>query len=180
MRPSSTSADRLRPRALLGLGVALSALLPAAAPGLAGAAGAPAPIASPAAAPGPFAQAMTRELNRVRAVRGLPRVREDRRMDRGALGHSRDMARKGYFAHGAWPGRVMAAAGSARQVGEVIGWRVQSDPASEAAAMVQDWLDSPPHRHVLLDPGFRRIGIGRAAGSRSGYATAIYTVDYAG
>ena len=76
-----------------------------------------------------FTRAMLRELNRVRAGHHLPAVREDPRMDRGALGHSRDMARRGYFAHGSWPGRVMAAAGSARSVGEVIGWRVQSSPA---------------------------------------------------
>ena len=105
---------------------------------------------------------MLRELNRMRAANHLPPLREDARMDRTAAGHSRDMARHGYFAHGAWPIRVMAAAGSARSIGEVIGWRVQGSPRREARAMVREWLGSPPHRRVLLDGGFRRVGIGRA------------------
>lgn len=123
---------------------------------------------------------MLRELNRARAGHHLGVVREDRRMDRGALGHSRDMARRGYFAHGSWAGRVMAAAGSARSVGEVIGWRVQSSPASEASNMVREWLGSPPHRRALLSTRFTRVGIGRATSASGGNPTALYTVDFAG
>jgi len=100
-------------------------------------------------------------------------------MDRGAAAHSRDMARRSYFAHGAWPGRVMAAAGSARSIGEVIGWRVQSSPGVEARAMVREWLGSAPHRRVLLDGDFGRIGIGRATSKHDGRPTALYTVDWA-
>lgn len=122
---------------------------------------------------------MLRELNRVRAAHRLAPLREDARMDRGAAGHSQDMARHGYFAHGAWPGRVMAAAGSARSIGETIGWRVQASPRSEARAMVREWLGSPPHRRVLLDGDFRRVGIGRATSSSGGHPTALYTVDWA-
>jgi uncharacterized protein YkwD len=137
------------------------------------------PSAAAAADDGGFAGAMLRELNRVRASHRLSAVREDRRMDRGAAGHSRDMARRGYFAHGPWPGRVMAAAGGAGSVGEIIGWRVQSDPASEARDMVRIWLGSPEHRHVLLHGGFGRVGIGRAIGVENGFSAALYTVDWA-
>jgi uncharacterized protein YkwD len=151
----------------VGCACALLALLPAAVPATAG------------ASEGGFASAMLRELNRVRASHRLPAVREDGPMDRGAAGHSRDMARRGYFAHGSWPGRVMAAAGSARSIGEVIGWRVQGSPRGEAWSLVHEWLGSPPHRHVLLDGGFRRIGVGRAPASRYGHPTALYTVDWA-
>jgi uncharacterized protein YkwD len=168
LRLSSTKADRPLRRVLLGLACALLALLPAAA--------APAPAGAEEAG---FSSAMLRELNRVRAEYRLPAVREDARMDRGAFGHSRDMARRGYFAHGAWPGRVMAAAGRARGVGEVIGWRVQSSPRSEASAMVHEWLGSPTHRHVLLHGDFSRVGIGRATASRYGHPAALYTVDFA-
>jgi uncharacterized protein YkwD len=138
------------------------------------------PAAPAVAEDGGFTGAMLRQLNRVRASHHLGAVREDKRMDRGALGHSRDMARRGYFAHGPWPGRVMASAGSARSVGEVIGWRVQSSPRSEATNLVREWLGSPPHRRVLLDGGFRRVGIGRATAASGGNPTALYTVDYAG
>lgn len=173
MRPSWTRADRpLRPL-LTGIGCALLALLPAAA------AAHPAATEATARPVGPFSRAMLRELNRVRAAHHLSALREDRHMDGGASSHSRDMARRGYFAHGAWPGRVMAAAGSARSVGEVIGWRGTGSPAGEARAMVHDWLGSPEHRRVLLDGDFHRIGIGRATSSRSGHAIALYTVDWA-
>jgi uncharacterized protein YkwD len=165
LRPSSKRADR----PLIALACALLALFPGAASAAATTGG------------GGFARAMLRELNRVRASYHLPSVREDRRMDRGAVGHSRDMAQRGYFAHGSWPGRVMAAAGSAHSVGEVIGWRVQSGPSDEASDMVREWLGSPPHRHVLLHDGFGRIGIGRAtAATPDGHPTALYTVDFAG
>jgi len=148
----------------------LLALLPAAAA---------APPAGASGPEGPFARAMLRELNRMRAAHRLPPLREDARMDRTAAGHSRDMARHGYFAHGAWPSRVKAAAGGARSIGETIGWRVQGGPASEARAMVQQWLGSPPHRRVLLDGGFRRVGVGRATSTNAGHPTALYTVDWA-
>jgi uncharacterized protein YkwD len=158
-------ADRPLRRASFGLACALLALLPAA----------------PAAAEdGSFTSSMLRELNRVRAGHHLSAVREDKRMDRGALGHSRDMARRGYFAHGSWTGRVMAAAGSARSVGEVLGWRVQSSPNSEATNLVREWLGSPPHRQVLLSDRFTRIGIGRATSTSASNPTALYTVDFAG
>jgi len=154
---------------LMGLACALLALLPAAA-------ASPSPAG---AAEGPFARAMLCELNRMRAAHSLPALREDARMDHGAAGHSQDMARHGYFAHGAWVGRVAAAAGRARSIGEVIGWRVASDPDSEARTMVRQWLGSPPHRRVLLDGDFRRIGIGRATSRNANQSTALYTVDWA-
>lgn len=138
------------------------------------------PAAPAVAEDGSFTSAMLRQLNRVRASHHLAAVREDGRMDRGALGHSQDMARRGYFAHGSWAGRVMAAAGSARSVGEVIGWRVQSSPGSEASNMVREWLGSPPHRQVLLSNRFTRVGIGRATATSGGHPKALYTVDFAG
>jgi uncharacterized protein YkwD len=165
LRASWNRADRL----LIALVCVLIALLPGAAH-----------AATPARSPG-YTRAMLKELNRVRAAYHLPAVREDRRIDRTALGHSRDMARRGYFAHGSWSGRVMAAASSTRSVGEVIGWRVRSSPRSEARALVSEWLASPPHRVVLLSGGFTRVGIGRATGSTpAGLPTGIYTVDFAG
>lgn len=126
-----------------------------------------------------FGAAMLRELNRVRARYHLATVRGDGRMSRGAAGHSRDMARHGYFAHGAWDGRVARASGSANDVGEVLGWLGRGNPSHEAAGMVRAWLSSPEHRHVLLDGAFSRVGIGRAVGRRGRERTAVYTVNFA-
>jgi len=128
---------------------------------------------------GPFGAAMLRELNRVRARHRLPKVRVDGRMSREAHAHSRDMARGRYFAHGPWSGRVARAAGRAHRVGEVLGWLTHASPRREASQIVHAWLRSPTHRHVLLDGGFRRIGIGRVTGAFASTHAAIYTVDFA-
>ncbi|MBB4664989.1 CAP domain-containing protein [Conexibacter arvalis] len=135
------------------------------------------PVAS-AAAKARFGPAVLAELNRVRAKRGLGPVVADRRMSRTAAAHSRDMARRGYFAHGAWGGRVARASG-ARQVGEVIAWLARSRPGREARAVVRGWLRSPSHRHIVLDGRFKRVGVGRAPSRVRGVKAAIYTVDWA-
>lgn len=135
------------------------------------------PQASAAAAR--FGPAMLTALNRERSRRGLPRVRSDRRMAGTAAAHSRDMARRGYFSHGAWSGRVARASRSAKSIGEVIGQMGSSSPGREASAMVRAWLNSPSHRAVLLSRVYRRIGMGRATAQRGGATVAIWTVDWA-
>jgi uncharacterized protein YkwD len=166
LRPSWKRADR----PLIALACAAIALLPAASP-----AGAATPSTL-----GPFGRALLRELNRVRASYHLPKVREDRRMDRSALGHSHDMARVGYVAHGRWAGRVAAAARTQTQsIGEVLGWLTPDDPRAEAAWLVRAWLGSPTHRPVVLGASFSRVGIGRTTGWINGESSAIYTVDFA-
>lgn len=136
------------------------------------------PAASAAAAKG-FGPAVLAELNRARARHGLSPVVADRRMTRAAARHSRDMARRNYFAHGSWGGRVARAAGSPRAVGEVIGWLQRTSPRAEARRVVRGWLDSPAHRDVLLDGSFGRVGIGRAPGRVGSIEAALYTVDWA-
>jgi uncharacterized protein YkwD len=126
-----------------------------------------------------FGPALLAELNRVRTARGLPAVVVDRRMSRTAAAHSRDMARRGYFAHGSWGSRVARAAGHPRSVGETIGWRMRDRPEREARQIVGGWLRSGPHRAVLLDGRFQRVGIGRASGRIDGLGAALYTVDWA-
>lgn len=126
-----------------------------------------------------FRSAMLHELNRVRTQHRLPAVRGDRRLNGAALAHSRAMAQDGTIGHEPWSGRVMAAARQASSIGEVVGWLVQSDARGEAAAMVRDWLRSPPHRQLLLDAGFARVGIGRATGTMDDLPAALYTIDFA-
>ena len=62
-------------------------------------------------------------------------------------------------------------------LGEDIGWGTGSE--STAAAMVRAWMNSPPHRRIILDRGFRDIGVGVASGvpiaGEAGGAT--YVID---
>lgn len=178
--PTSFGRTDLRAPSLRGLSAVALTVLVALAAWLAGGA-TPAQAGGPtaSAAQARFGPAVLAELNRVRAKHGLPPVVGDRRMARTAARHSRDMARRGYFAHGQWGGRVARAAGGPRRVGEVIGWLTRATPASEARRVVQGWLDSPAHRHVMLDGGFRRVGIGRAPGRVGSLNAALYTVDWA-
>jgi uncharacterized protein YkwD len=96
------------------------------------------------------------------------------------------MVRRRYFAHntpeGLSPAHRVAATGylcGPRRwlVGETLAWwRPDASPRTIVAA----WMHSPPHRHVLLEPEFRDVGIGivlgvPAAGRRGG---ATYTADF--
>jgi uncharacterized protein YkwD len=89
------------------------------------------------------------------------------------------MARVSRVGHGDWSQRVAHSASDPSASGEVIGWLSTGSPQGEASSVVRAWLDSPAHRHVLLDGAFRRVGIGRAVGAIGGSSSAIYTVDFA-
>jgi uncharacterized protein YkwD len=117
-------------------------------------------------------------VNGVRAQHGLRALALDLRLERAARGHSRAMLRSGTFAHGDVR-RRLAAVGVRGSVGENLAWGTGS--RASAAAIVQMWLNSPPHRANLLRPGFRRIGVGRAVGTFGGHAgAAVVTANFAG
>jgi uncharacterized protein YkwD len=82
------------------------------------------------------------------------------------------MARRGYFDHGPFVRRLRAFGVRANYLGENLA--SGSQPLS-AAAIVQLWIASPPHRQNLLDRGFRRVGVGEA-----GDLTRLVTADFAG
>lgn len=176
MSRSWTRPDRRQRGALTALTLLL--LLPGLATPADAAPAGPAPLAR-AGASAPFNDAVLRELNRVRARHALPAVRADRALGGAAAAHSRDMARRSYFAHGRWTTRVKAAAGCARSVGEVIGWTTSRDANGEAAWIVRAWLGSPSHRAIVLGRGFQRVGIGRATRAQNGGTASLYTADFA-
>src|SRR5215218_5427136 len=104
-------------------------------------------------------RAVVRAINRARASHGLRRLYADRRLARAADVHSRSMLRADYFAHGAFSERVRRYVGF-RRIGETIAMRTRCS----ARGFVRMWLNSPPHRAVLLSRGFRRVGVGRRKG----------------
>jgi uncharacterized protein YkwD len=134
--------------------------------------------ARPASAKATAAQARTVKqlINSIRARHGLRPVRADRRLARAARGHSRDMLRRGYFAHegpdGTPASRVRAAGYRFAAVGEVIAWGTGS--LSSPRALVRGWMKSPPHRRIILSRTFREIGVGLARSGRKAYATADF------
>jgi uncharacterized protein YkwD len=107
-------------------------------------------------------------LNEERAGRGLARLRSQGQLERAAERHVRDMVRRRYFSHTTLEGTTFDERlrsyirGFRWGVGETLSWGTGSK--ATPAATVQAWLDSPPHRRVVLGERFREIGIGVAYG----------------
>jgi uncharacterized protein YkwD len=138
-------------------------------------------LSAPAAAPAPNAaeQALLAEMNRVRAAHGAPALRIDGRLEAAARSHSRDMLRRGYFAHGDFARRLTGVGARGPTVGENLGWGVGF--RGTAQGIVAAWLESPSHRANLLRRGFRRVGLGRLVGRFAGNGGAtVVTADFAG
>jgi uncharacterized protein YkwD len=109
--------------------------------------------------------AMRCTVNAERTARGLGTLRADRRLNRAAKRHARDMVRRGYFAHErpGWTlaGRLRAAGWSGSSAAEAIAWGC--DGRGSAVATLKAWLESPPHREIVLGR-YARAGIGLALG----------------
>ncbi len=118
------------------------------------------------------------QVNRVRSDHHLiPLVRRSD-LDRVALAHSIDMARRGYFSHQSPEGEN--AVDRLRQHGvtdmrlaaENLGKTTQSDPSAQ---IIRSWLQSPDHRGNLLAPALNFTGIGIVRGADG---SLIYTQVY--
>lgn len=74
--------------------------------------------------------------------------------------------------------RLQDAAPEATMLGEDLAYG--TGRAALPSAIVQSWMNSPPHRSVLLDCDFTDIGVGIATGSfgSRGYGT-VYAADFA-
>jgi uncharacterized protein YkwD len=131
-----------------------------------------------------LAHAVVCEVNRVRAQHGLRRVRLNDALATAAQRYARSMARRNFFSHVSPDGSTLvdrlrrvgyARPGAAWALGECIGWGTSS--LATPAAMVRAWMHSPPHRAIILTPGFRDAGIGIAARAPQGGGGATYTLD---
>jgi uncharacterized protein YkwD len=122
---------------------------------------------------------LTVMINGFRAAHGLGPLRVDAKLQRAARSHSRDMLRRGYFAHGAFAARLHGFGVRAHPLGENLAWG--SGRMGEARAVLRIWLRSPEHRANLLRPRFHRIGLGMPVGAFAGYRyTRMITADFAG
>jgi uncharacterized protein YkwD len=122
--------------------------------------------------PTPGELAVVRVINSFRATNGAPPLRVGPALTRAARSHSADMVRRGYFDHGPFVQRLRRFGVRAPYVGENL---ASGTKPLSAAAIVQMWIASPPHRQNLLDRGFRLIGVGVA-----GASTRLVTADFAG
>jgi uncharacterized protein YkwD len=110
-------------------------------------------------------------VNTTRAQHGLPALRASGRLIAAAERHSADMVRRRYFEHVSPDGRTVAdrvqrtgylSGVGDWALGEDIGWG--TGELGSPAAIVQAWMNSPPHRAVILGRRFREAGVGIARG----------------
>jgi uncharacterized protein YkwD len=172
------SPSRLgRPR-LLALAVAVFVLVPAAS------AAACAGADTRSTAGSQYSEAVRCLLNEQRTQARLAPLALDRRLARAARRFSHAMVRQRFFDHVSPQGstvqqRVRAAAYPEQTIGETISWGAGS--LATPAALVRAWMDSPPHRAIIMDGRFREVGLGIAAGSPSGDGDATTaTADFGG
>jgi uncharacterized protein YkwD len=139
--------------------------------GAAPAGAAPPACAAAAADPGAIAASILRAalhcvVNGERAQHGLGPLRADRHLARAAQRHAADMVRRRYFAHDrpGWtlPGRLRAAGWSGASAAEAIAYGCGGLATPQATLAA--WLNSPPHRAIVLGR-YRRGGIGLTAGA---------------
>jgi uncharacterized protein YkwD len=169
-------------RSVALIAVALAAALLAAP---AGARERPAPVEVMRSSSGPsLADAVRVRINAVRQSQGLTALRAAPALGRSARAHARSMVQRGYFGHDSSDGA--SAADRIRRyypgswVGETLLWR---SPGVNAQQVVGLWLNSPPHRRVLLHPEFRHIGIGivrasAAPGAFGGRDVTVVVADF--
>lgn len=126
--------------------------------------------ASPRSTASPFANQVVALVNQKRAAAGCVALRTDSRLTQAAVGHSVDMAARGYFAHDTPEGVSFVArdeaAGYRQPGGENIA-EGQRDPNEVMTA----WMNSSGHRANILNCQFRAIGVGVYRGSAGLYWT---------
>jgi uncharacterized protein YkwD len=124
--------------------------------------------------------------NQIRAEHDLPALRENKRLRKAALGHSRDMVADRFFEHTTPEGVTMVdRILNARYVREDEGWALGENLAWGTGSLgtprgaVQAWMDSPGHRANILKKAYRELGVGVVVGVPvSDAAGATYTVDF--
>lgn len=113
------------------------------------------------------------QINARRAAARLVAMAPDSALGRAAGAYARDMVAGDYFAHVSSDGRTVvdraAAAGwNGSKLSETIVFA--QAPLDTAVSIVRMWMNSPPHRAVLMDRSLRRAGIGLANGCPNGSA----------
>jgi len=126
---------------------------------------------------------LVRLMNESRGSAGLPAVAVNTAVAAVARARSVDMATKSYFSHTQPDGRkvfdLLNAAGIPwKAAGEVLAWNQWPSLGDSAIVARNSWLDSEPHRAVVLGTGYNAVGVGVAVNASTGktYWTAVFVV----
>lgn len=91
---------------------------------------------------------------------------------RSADAYSQRMLDRQEFGHA----RRIQASDSYSRLGEILEWHRGRDPDPSWA--FRDWVNSPPHLRVMLDPLFTYVGGGYATGRFLGHTATLWTVQF--
>jgi uncharacterized protein YkwD len=119
-------------------------------------------------------------VNRKRSANGLSALRLDRKLQRAAGRHARDMVKHDYFAHQRSGGpdltaRLDRVGWNGRAWGETIAYGCGA--SSSPKATLRGWMNSPPHREIILSGSYRRGGLGVGAEAPCGGGGATWVLD---
>jgi uncharacterized protein YkwD len=125
--------------------------------------------------------AIVREINRVRRAHHLRSVKLVLPLARGARKHSRLMLKYDSLSHSSFDGSSfstrLARAGKRRQYGETLAWAPNGSHVT-ARVLLKLWMNSAPHRAVLMNGALRRVGVGRVYGAMGSQAGNAITADF--
>ena len=131
-------------------------------------------VPAPAAAAAGNQQRMLHAVNAVRAQHGLAPFHGSASLHRSASAYAHWMLRSAYFGH---LDRIRASGRFAR-LGEALAWH--SGGRARVQRTVRGWMHSPPHRALILHPGFRWLGAGMARGRLSGRRATTWVLHFGG
>jgi uncharacterized protein YkwD len=125
--------------------------------------------------------AIVREINRVRRVHHLHRLKLTAPLTRVARRHSSLMLKHDALSHSSFNGSSFSTrlqrAGKRRQYGETLAWAPDGAGVT-AKVLLRLWLKSAPHRAVLMNGRLRRVGVGRVYGSMGNQRGNAITADF--
>jgi len=108
------------------------------------------------------------QLNQIRAAHGLKALRPSRSLHRSSTRYAEHMVDTDYFGHAS---RIAVSSAFGR-AGETL--ELHSGWQPEPGLAISGWMNSPPHRAVLLSSQFRWVGMGIARGRNSNGAYTVW------
>jgi uncharacterized protein YkwD len=115
---------------------------------------------------------MLQKVNDFRVAHGVARVHLSHSLEASASRYSRHMMRSGYFGHAS---RIHASR-RYRTLGEII--EIHRGLRARVSTAFHAWVNSPPHRSVMLMSQFRFAGAGFASGRFHGHRDTIWTMHF--
>jgi uncharacterized protein YkwD len=130
-------------------------------------------------------------LNGVRADAGLAPLTLNAKLSAAATAYAQDLVAGSYFSHTGRDGStIRTRLDAVGYLPEDAGWAIGENlawgtgPLATPGSIMQAWMNSEGHRHNILNPEYREIGIGvvvgnpaQADGSGATYANAFGVID---